>query len=157
MRNLIVMMAACLFVFSACMNEQKTSATAETLETVMAVPATVKAGEPVPLTFTVLNHTGKEQEFCKWHTPFEGFIAAFLDIKGSDGAAVAYRGAMAKRIMPPPAEAYIKIPAGDSVTVDIDLLKGYDLSKPGKYHIVYQAGGVSGLEKVNELDLVITE
>jgi hypothetical protein len=155
MRNLIVTMAASLFAFSACTNVQKTTASAETLETVMSVPPTVKTGEPVTMTFTVFNRTNRELQFCKWHTPFEGFIAAFLDIKDSNGEAVQYRGAMAKRVMPPPAEAYIKVPAGDSTTVNIDLLKGYDLAKPGKYHIVYQAGGVSGLEKVNETDLTI--
>ena len=156
MRNLIVTTAACLLAFSACTNTQKTTTTAETLETVMSVPETVQAGDPVMLTFTVYNRSEKELQFCKWHTPFEGFIAAYLDIKDSNGEAVQYRGAMAKRIMPPPPDAYIKVPAGDSVTVDVDLLKGYDLTKAGKYHAVYQASGVSGLENVNEIDLNIS-
>ncbi|QEH42755.1 protease [Chitinophaga sp. XS-30] len=167
MRNLIIVMASGLLALSACTNTHKNTsadtsantpdipAATETLQTVMSVPPSVKAGEPVMLTFTVYNRSAKALEFCKWHTPFEGFIAAFLDVRNSNGEEVLYRGAMAKRVMPPPAEAYIQVPAGDSATVDIDLLKGYDLSAPGKYHAVYQAGGMSGLEQVNELDITV--
>jgi hypothetical protein len=117
----------------------------------MAIPEPVKAGNPITLKFTVRNPSSKELKFCKWHTPFEGFIAAFLDITDANGTAAQYKGAMAKRIMPPPEESYIKVPAGDSVSVEIDLLKGYNITTPGKYKVVYQAGGMSGLEKVNEV------
>lgn len=145
------------FTFAACKNTQKATNTGEGLVTVMSVPPTVKAGSPVMLKFTVHNKAAKELQFCKWHTPFEGFMDAFLDIKSSSNAEVQYRGVMAKRIMPPPAEAYIKVPAGDSVSVDIDLLKGYNVTAPATYKVAYQAGGVSGLEKVNEVTFTVTE
>ncbi|SIN84738.1 hypothetical protein [Chitinophaga niabensis] len=148
MKNLLVLITC--FTFAACGNMQKNTATGNELITEISVPETVKAGNPVPLKFTVRNPASKELKFCKWHTPFEGFMAMFLDITDTSGAHVQYRGAMAKRIMPPPEEAYIKVPAGDSVSVEIDLLKGYQLTAPGKYKIVYQAGGMSGLTKVNE-------
>jgi hypothetical protein len=64
---------------------------------------------------------------------------------------------MAKRIMPPPADAYMAVAAGDTVTGSIDLLTAYDLSVPGKYTIVYQSSGISGLEKVNEATFTITQ
>lgn len=157
MRNLLVCLASCLavFYFSACKQTQKTASGGEGLETVMSVPATVPAGSPVMLTFTVYNHTAKDTQFCKWHTPFEGFISTFLDIKDAAGTPVQYRGAMAKRVMPPPAEAYISVPAGDSASVTVDLLKGYDLTQPGQYKAVYQGGGMSGLEKVNEISFSV--
>jgi len=160
MRNLLTILAAWLTIsfFPACKNAQPaTSSTAETLVTVMTLPATVKAGEPAMLHFTVHNPTAKELSFCKWHTPFEGFMSAFLHIEDSNGTEAQYRSIMAKRIMPPPADAYIKVPAGDSVSVDIDLLKGYALTAPGKYKVRYQAGGVSGLEKVNEAAFTVVE
>jgi hypothetical protein len=146
------------FTFSACKNTQKTTtSTGEGLVTVMSVPSTIKAGSPVMLRFTVHNKSAKVLQFCKWHTPFEGFISSFLDIQSSNNTEVLYRGAMAKRIMPPPAEAYIKVPAGDSVSVEIDLLKGYNLTAPATYKAVYQASGMSGLEKVNEITFTVTE
>jgi len=163
MKNRFMTLAAVLsfLTFAACKHTQKTSgdtgATGEGLVTVMSVPATVKTGYPVMLKFTVYNKSGKELQFCKWHTPFEGFISSFLDIQSSNNTEVLYRGAMAKRIMPPPAEAYIKVPAGKSVSVDIDLLKGYNLSAPATYKAVYQASGMSGLEKVNEITFTVTE
>lgn len=147
--------------FAACKNTQKASGSTTTpgegLVTEMSVPATVKTGNPVMLKFTVFNRSGKELQFCKWHTPFEGFMSSFLDIQSSNNTEVLYRGVMAKRMMPPPAEAYIKVPAGKSVSVDIDLQKGYNLTAPATYKAIYQASGMSGLEKVNEITFTITE
>lgn len=148
MKNLLLMIAC--FTFTACGNMQKNTTANNELITEISVPENVKAGNPVPLKFTVRNPSSKELKFCKWHTPFEGFMAMFLDITDASGANAQYKGAMAKRIMPPPEEAYIKVPAGDSVTVEIDILKGYQITAAGKYKIIYQAGGMSGLTKVNE-------
>lgn len=157
MRNLLVFPAACLalFYFTACKQSQRAASGSEGLETVMSVPAITPSGSPVMLSFTVYNRSTKDTQFCKWHTPFEGFISTFLDIRDSAGVNVQYRGAMAKRVMPPPAEAYIQVPAGDSVSVTVDLLKGYDLTQPGHYKAVYQGGGMSGLEKVNEISFSV--
>lgn len=168
MKNLFLLLTAC-FLFTACGNTQKTAAAGEDsvttkgneepiveeLVTEISVPATVKAGDSIPLKFTVRNPSSKELKFCKWHTPFEGFMAMFLDIKDAAGTNAQYKGVMAKRIMPPPDEAYIKVPAGDSVSVEINLLKGYQLTAPGKYTVIYQAGGMSGLTKVNEASFSI--
>ncbi|TWI84036.1 hypothetical protein LX66_4398 [Chitinophaga japonensis] len=160
MRNLLTILAAWLsvFFFPACKNSQPANgSTNEALVAVMTIPATVKAGQPVMLHFAVRNPSAKELSFCKWHTPFEGFMDAFLHVQESKGAEAQYRGIMAKRIMPPPADAYIRVPAGDSVSVDIDLLKGYAVDVPGTYTVRYQAGGVSGLEKVNEAAFTVVE
>jgi len=163
MKNLIFTAAwLSLFSFSACKHSQQSTAASGTgeLETVLSLPATVRTGSPVMLTFTVKNNTGKALSFCKWHTPFEGaggFMAAYLDITDANGENAQYRGVMAKRIMPPPAEAYIKVPAHDSVTTTVDILKGYAVTKPGQYKVVYQAGGMSGLNKVNEAAFTVTE
>lgn len=163
MRNHFMTLAALLsfFVFSACKNTQKASSSGaaggEGLVTVMSVPSSVKAGSPVMLKFTVYNKSAKALQFCKWHTPFEGFMSSFLDIQSSNNTEVQYRGVMAKRIMPPPPAAYIKVAAGDSVSVDIDVLKGYNVTAPATYKASYQASGMSGLEKVNEVTFTVTE
>lgn len=149
MRNLFLLLPA-YFLFTACGNTQKTASAANELVTEMSIPETVKKGSPVVLKFTVRNPSSRELKFCKWHTPFEPFMAHYLDITDANGTSAQYKGAMAKRIMPPPEEAYIKVPAGDSAVVEIDLLKGYDIATPGRYKVVYQSSGMSGLLKVNE-------
>lgn len=149
-----------IFTFIACKNTHNSTSGATVKEELVAtivVPQTVKTGAPVIVKFTVSNSSAKDLKFCKWHTPFEGFLSAYFDIKDSNGTEARYRGAMAKRIMPPPADAYITVKAGESVSAEADLLKGYDLSAPGTYKIIYQGGGVSGIEKVNEISVKITE
>lgn len=154
MRNLFMIVAAALSL-TACSNTKKTAASKEGLVVVMSTPEVVNTGSPVMLHFTVHNRSATPLQFCKWHTPFEGFISSFLEIKQADGTEVQYRGAMAKRIMPPPAEAYITVPAKDSVSVDIDLLRGYALTKPGGYKAVYRDGNMSGLMKVNDISFTL--
>ncbi|WP_440135041.1 hypothetical protein [Chitinophaga sancti] len=177
MKNQFIAMAVILSVFSftACQQSQSTqhnttqqvqettAAVAEpvaadssvpVLETVMFAPAKVKAGKPILVKFTVNNPTTKEQAFCKWHTPFEQrFLNSFFEVTNSKGEAVPYKGAMAKRVTPPPADTYIKVPAKGSVSAEIDLLMGYKIDAPGTYKVVYQGEGVSGLTKVNEVTI----
>lgn len=111
----------------------------------MSMKDTVKAGEPVELKFTVYNNADTAQHFCKWHSPFEPFISKYLDIKSASGEEVNYKGAMAKRVMPAPPSSYITVNPKDSVSTIVDLLKGYDISKPGQYSINYVGQNMSGL------------
>ena len=157
MRNQLSILTVCLslFTFLSCKTTQKT--TAGELVTTMSIKEPVKVGSPVMVTFTVHNTSSKELKFLKWHTPFEGFKNSIFEIKNSAGEEVRYKGIMAKRIMPPPADAYIAVAAGKTISGSIDLLTGYDLTVPGKYTILYQSSGISGLEKVKESTFTITE
>lgn len=162
MRNPLMIVTALLsvFTFSACKHTQKTTnsqAGNEGLTAVMSVPQSVKTGAPVTLKFTVSNNSAKDLKFCKWHTPFEGFLNSYFDIKDGSGTDARYKGVMAKRVMPPPAESYITVKAGKSISAEVDLLKAYDLSTPGTYKIIYQGGSMSGIEKVNEVSVTITK
>lgn len=167
MRNQLITLAACLSIlsFTACENTQKTETTtttatpetAEELVTTMTVPETVKVGSPIMLQFTVTNNSDKELKFCKWHTPFENFMNSYFEIQDSKGEPAQYRGPMAKRIMPPPDEAYIKVPAKGKVSSEIDLLAGYSITAPGTYKVTYQDSGMSGLTNVNEVTFTVTE
>ena len=111
----------------------------------MAIKDTIKAGETIQLKFTVYNYADSVQQFCKWHTPFEPLISKYLDIKDENGVEVNYKGAMAKRIMPPPASSYQKLNPKDSLSANVDLFKGYDITKPARYTIVYNSQNMSGL------------
>lgn len=120
-------------------------ATAKPLFATMKMKDQVNAGDSVKLKFTVYNNADSVQQFCKWHTPFEPLMSKYLDVKAENGEEPAYKGAMAKRIMPPPADSYIKVKPGDSLAVEVDLLKGYAITKPGKYSVSYNAQNMSGL------------
>ncbi|MCK7554209.1 hypothetical protein MKQ70_03960 [Chitinophaga sedimenti] len=143
-----------LLAFAACKTSRSDSSKGK-LETTMSVTPHAGVNQPVMLHFVVYNPTKSELQFCKYHTPFEGFLSTFLDLKSANGREVEYRGAMAKRMMPPPASAYIKVPAKDSVVVDIDITKGYNLKTPGLYTAKYNSGAMSGLEKVNEITFTV--
>lgn len=143
-----------MLVISACSVKTRNSQTADSAVTsqthkglfaVLKIKDTINAGDSVSLRFTVYNPSGTAQQFCKWHTPFEPLMSKYLDVKNNMGEEAGYRGPMAKRIMPPPAGSYIKVKAHDSLTTTTDLLKGYDISKPGKYIIVYNSQNISGI------------
>jgi len=113
---------------------------------VMAINDAIRTTDSVLLKFTVYNPTDSAKNFLKWQTPFEPLLSKYLDIKDEQGQEVAYIGAMAKRMMPPPADAYITINSKDSLVTKVDVLKGYALTKPGKYTIEYNSENISGLK-----------
>ncbi|PTS96146.1 protease [Pedobacter sp. HMWF019] len=123
----------------------------------MLVKDTIKAGEMVELKFTVYNNADTTQQFCKWHTPFEPFISKYLDVKSESGEEVNYKGAMAKRVMPPPASSYVAVNSKDSVSATVDLLKGYDISKPARYTVIYVGQNMSGLIVKDSISFVYTK
>ncbi|MFC3563207.1 protease [Pedobacter jamesrossensis] len=106
---------------------------------------TAKVGDSVKIRFTVYNETDSTRQFCKWHTPFEPLLSKYLDITADEGTEAPYKGPMAKRVMPPPADSYVSLKSGDSLVSEINVLKGYDFSKPGKYTIKYNAANMSGI------------
>lgn len=115
------------------------------LTATMLIKPFIQQSDSVLLTFTVYNPSQKELRFCKWHTPFEPPMSKFLDIADQQGNESQYQGAMAKRVMPPPASSYITVKAGDSLSTTIDLRKSYVLDQPGSYHIKYNSESISGL------------
>lgn len=122
----------------------------DSLKGTIQIQPVIKANAPVTLTFTVKNESDAPKTFCKWHTPFEPFISKYLDITDMDGNEIAYKGAMAKRVMPPPADSYIAVKANDSTSISVDLLKGYDVLPGKSYTVKYVGSGLSGL-KVSQL------
>jgi hypothetical protein len=111
----------------------------------MSLSPTIKAGEALQMRFTVYNNADTVQQFCKWHTPFEPLLSKYLDITDEAGEEASYKGAMAKRMMPPPADSYLKVKPKDSLTTVVDLAKGYNITKPGTYKVKYNAQNMSGL------------
>lgn len=162
MKSIIPLLSVAVLAFSSCSNQTSTSSArkvkedaatnrawkrpvGEKIYAAMQIKSSIKAGDSVKLKFTVYNPTDSVQQFCKWHTPFEPLMSKYLDVKEVNGEEANYKGAMAKRMMPPPASAYQKVNPGDSLAIEVDLLKGYAIQKPGKYVITYNGEGMSGL------------
>ena len=114
----------------------------------------IESADSFQLSFTVYNHTKDPQKFCKWHTPFERTLSKYLDIKDEQGLEVDYIGAMAKRVMPPPADSYINVLPGDSLQTTVDIFKDYKFDKPGKYTIHYNAILISGLDVKDSVSFI---
>jgi len=158
MKTYKIILSAAVIALSSCSQRTRSAdGTTDSLSTVqnentlkglfgqMQLPAVVKAGDPVVLKFTVYNNSDSIQQFCKWHTPFEPLMSKYLDIKDENQQEALYKGPMAKRIMPPPADSYIKIKPKDSLSANVDVLKAYAISKPGRYSITYSGQNMSGL------------
>lgn len=107
------------------------------------------------LVFAVYNNTDSTRTFCKWHTPFERLMSKYLDVRDEAGQEVDYRGAMAKRMMPPPADSFITVKKGDSISVVTDLKEGYAILKPGKYSIKYNSSDINGLVVKDSISVTI--
>jgi len=132
----------------------KPDSTSKELTAVMSMPGTVKLGDSVILKFTVMNYTDSVQRFCKWHTPFEPLMSKYLDVKNDKGEEMAYQGAMAKRMMPPPESSYLSLKPQDSVTAKADLIKAYAIKAPGKYTVTYVGENMSGLKVKDSISFV---
>ena len=111
----------------------------------MQIENTVKIGRPLILKFTVHNPAGNAQKFCKWHTPFEPLMSKYLEIKDENGVEMMYRGAMAKRIMPPPESSHIRLGEKDSISATVDLLKAFEITNPSRYTVSYTGQDMSGV------------
>jgi hypothetical protein len=109
--------------------------------------------DSVMLSFTVINNTNQVQQFCKWETPFEPRLGKYFEVKDDQGNEALFKGAMARRVMPPPQEAYIQVPAHDSVRTVINLAHTYTLTAD-KYTIAYTGGGVSGINAGNVVKVI---
>lgn len=126
------------------------------LETRLAASGTSFTKDSVLLSFTVVNHADTAQRFVKWETPFEPRLGKYLDIINEQGTEAEFTGAMARRVMPPPAEAYIEVAAHDSVSTVFNAAKNYTITG-GQYTVKYSGGGVSGLDAGKEIKITVAK
>ncbi|WP_421940490.1 protease [Pedobacter sp.] len=162
MKNIIITAAAAILLCAACSSSSKVSegkndsSSVEkdtSLTAVLRSNATAKIADSVKLSFVVYNHTDSLRKFCKWHTPFEPLMSKYLDVTTTDGTVAQYQGPMAKRIMPPPADSYITLKPGDSLSAEVNVSKAYQIPKPGKYTFKYNSSAISGIVVKDSLTL----
>lgn len=100
---------------------------------------------PIVIRFTVENSASDTIKFTKYNTPFEGFLGDFLEIKNDKGDKMNYIGPMAKRVMPPPADAFVVVPPNEKKWVDIDIKQGYKIDNTGNYILKFLGDEINGL------------
>lgn len=122
----------------------------------LSVIGTPKLGGPINIRFTVYNNTDTIGRFCTWHTPFEKLMSKYLDVALDDYTPVDYKGPMAKRVMPPPANSYKKLNAEDSTSADFNLADAYSITKAGNYTIKYNSATISGIVVSDSLKIKVT-
>lgn len=91
---------------------------------------------PFTITVTFTNKGKTDAYVLAYGTPLEGLFSDCLEIL-RDGKPVPYDGPIVKRAAPTKNE-YVKIAAGKSVSVDVDVSTGYQVSVPGKYTVAYK-------------------
>lgn len=171
MKNIHKLLFSSVILLAACSNNLHTAdqdgtvsdstqnagamVTEKALTAKMTIAPEVTLSDSIALKFTVYNNTDSTTSFSKWHTPFEGLMSKYLDVRDESGKEVDYKGAMAKRIMPPPADSYITVNKGDSISVVTDLIKGYAIQKPGKYSIKYNSSEINGLVVRDSISVTI--
>lgn len=94
-----------------------------------------RAGQPVPVRFTLTNTGAAPLLVLRWNTPFERtWFAPFVVVTREGGRALAYQGPMLKR-GDPAAGDYLRLEPGQSDNAELDLALAFDLSRPGRYRV----------------------
>ncbi|RNL56441.1 protease [Pedobacter jejuensis] len=174
MKKLIPVLGLCAIIFAACgssedkkeanaasdttlLSEAKATKVTDPITEKMTLLGEAKLGQPINIKFSVYNNTDTVAKFCKWHTPFERLMSKYLDVAMEDHVDVNYTGAMAKRIMPPPADSYIMLKKGDSTSTNFNLNDGYAITKAGSYTIKYNATTISGIVVTDSLKITVSK
>jgi len=99
----------------------------------LAIPAQLAHGQAAIATITLHNRSNQTLQLLRRNTPFEGWLADSLSVE-RNGQAVAYIGAMAKR-MPPSASEYLHLKPGTRYSYRASLQDAYDVSATGRYRV----------------------
>lgn len=136
--------------------QRDADAEALSLKTKLSAAAKTFRKDSVMLSFTIINATNQTQRFCKWDTPFDPGIGKYMGISDAQGNEPPFIGAMARRVMPPPPESYIEVPANDSLTTVFNLADSYSLEN-SRYTIRFIGGGISGLNAGNDVKIRVRD
>ncbi|HKV11633.1 MAG TPA: M35 family metallo-endopeptidase [Thermoanaerobaculia bacterium] len=94
------------------------------------------AADDVVVHFTLRNDSAEDLYVLSWQTPLKGIQGNLFEIR-RDGEPVAYTGRLYKRAKPVAAD-FLRIPAGESISADVELSSVYDMSRTGEYSIQYR-------------------
>lgn len=148
---MVAVMAGCSSIKSESQQEAHKS---PILKTNLAAESKTFTKDSIMLSFTVVNESDTTLRFCKWETPFDPGIGKYMDIADAQGKEPSFIGAMARRVMPPPAESYLEVPPNDSLTTVFNLADSYAMD-PGQYSVRYSGGAMGDFTAGNEIKITI--
>ena len=114
------------------------------LEGKLVASAVYDSGEPVILRFELSNQGDVDLYVLKWYTPLEGLNSDCLNVIRNQKTKLAYDGPMIKRGRPSP-EDYLLVPAGQTVSADMNISESYAVSMPAEYRVELN---ITGLEQI---------
>jgi peptidyl-Lys metalloendopeptidase len=115
--------------------------------TLEAQKSFVGASEDAVVKITYRNDSAEDLYLVRWQTALNGVEENLFDVR-VDGQPVAYTGRLYKRATPGPRD-YVRIPAGGSISADVELSSVYDLSRTGEYAVRYRVALQDGLRGNN--------
>lgn len=136
--------------------ETKTSAS-KLVSSLKATQDSYTLNDTISLEFTVKNPTKETIRFTQYHTPFEGMMSKFVDVKDEAGNEMNYIGAMTRRIMPPPENTYHTLAPGESKSVTFALKRGFEIIKPGVYKVNYIQVPINEIQGSKTIKITVTE
>src|SRR5436309_5115736 len=95
------------------------------------------AADDAVVKITYRNDSAEDLYLVRWQTALQGIEENVFDVR-LDGQPVAYTGRLYKRGTPGAGD-YVRIPAGGSVSADVELSSVYDMSRTGEYAVRYHA------------------
>lgn len=90
-------------------------------------------GEPVIIGLEIHNPGNEAIEVLQYFTPLEGIMGSIYQVS-FQGQQLDYLGPMVKR-MPPGDEDWLALPAGDSLSAEVEINSSWDLSHAGEYRV----------------------
>jgi len=86
--------------------------------------------------FEILNDESEIYTFLIYNTPFEGIFADMFEVTSRDGEIMSYMGPVARRVIPAPPSAYIHLYPANSLSVEVNISKYYEITASGIFKIV---------------------
>jgi hypothetical protein len=102
------------------------------------------AGGPTGIRFQLINRMPETLWMLRWNTPFEGWRGTIVTVS-FQGKDLPYRGPLVKRGDPVFGD-YMRLRAGESQIIGMDLSQAYDMSQPGLY-TVNITGGIQDADR----------
>lgn len=93
-------------------------------------------GAPIVIEFSLENLSPNDVWILKWYTPLEGIKGKIFELK-CDGVDILYEGRMVKR-GEPGLDDYIRLKAGSSVHVEVDLSHDYSFPNSGECELKFK-------------------
>lgn len=106
----------------------------------LSVPERIPAEGALPLRFEIENRGRRALWVLRWNTPFDPLMGDVFGISAEAASedALSFVGPMVKR-GDPSREEYLEIPAGKTLSTEIDLRASYEFRGAGRYEVRYES------------------